>query len=59
MVTLVFGVAWSVWVDDVELLWYGILTVVQFSTFDCAIKGIRKTEDPWNSSTLLYLLITG
>lgn len=23
-----------------------------FSTFDCAIKGIRKKEDPYNASTL-------
>ncbi|KAF7174284.1 hypothetical protein CNMCM5623_006851 [Aspergillus felis] len=25
-----------------------------FSTFDCAIKGIRKKEDPYNASTLTF-----
>ena len=27
-----------------------------FSTYDCAMKGIRKKEDPWNASTLLHIL---
>jgi import inner membrane translocase subunit TIM17 len=36
-------------VITLESLWHGKLTHTQFSTFDCAIKGIRKTEDPWNS----------
>lgn len=26
-----------------------------FSTFDCAVKGIRKKEDPYNASMCLYL----
>lgn len=26
------------------VVWGGL-----FSTFDCAVKGVRKTEDPWNA----------
>lgn len=26
-----------------------------FSTFDCAVKGVRKKEDPWNAITAGFL----
>jgi import inner membrane translocase subunit TIM17 len=28
-----------------------------FSTFDCAVKGIRKKEDPYNASTSKYEMV--
>lgn len=30
-----------------------------FSTFDCAVKGIRKKEDPYNASMFLLSLTSG
>ena len=27
-----------------------------FSSFDCAVKGVRKKEDPYNASMLLYFI---
>lgn len=40
--------------DPISESWSWLTDIcTQFSTFDCAIKGIRKTEDPWNSSTFI------
>lgn len=45
----VVGGASIVWISD------RALTIVAglFSSFDCAVKGIRKKEDPYNASTLV------
>lgn len=46
------GVVCGAWI--IRILDRALTTVAGlFSSFDCAVKGIRKKEDPYNASTLM------